>query len=331
MILPKHLVVTRASMGPRLKDVEDAWLSSMCCAIRRLQWGHVSRTWKTCGRYANALIINRLQWGHVSRTWKTSGAASGRCDGWRFNGATSQGRGRLCQAGCLGLAGPGFNGATSQGRGRLARFALAGIQVFGFNGATSQGRGRPDATDNQTTNGETLQWGHVSRTWKTHRSGYTRTGESVVLQWGHVSRTWKTGEIVTAKELKDWASMGPRLKDVEDAQAASPASRRTLLQWGHVSRTWKTSAKAMLTPPAATLQWGHVSRTWKSRWACRSFGRNWHASMGPRLKDVEDAHANRSRYPSYIASMGPRLKDVEDARNPSHESADGCECVCERS
>ena len=37
-----------ASMGPRLKDVEDMTSESKVPESSSLQWGHVSRTWKTC-------------------------------------------------------------------------------------------------------------------------------------------------------------------------------------------------------------------------------------------------------------------------------------------
>ena len=61
----------QASMGPRLKDVEDAQevLYSLGGVVW-LQWGHVSRTWKTCTEVPLTVQIG--------------------C----FNGATSQGRGR---------------------------------------------------------------------------------------------------------------------------------------------------------------------------------------------------------------------------------------------
>ena len=36
-----------ASMGPRLKDVEDTVHPVVLIAVNVLQWGHVSRTWKT--------------------------------------------------------------------------------------------------------------------------------------------------------------------------------------------------------------------------------------------------------------------------------------------
>ena len=64
--------VIRASMGPRLKDVEDASASGNWSAIPfRLQWGHVSRTWKTGLDRRWHIYRDGLQWGHVSRTWKT--------------------------------------------------------------------------------------------------------------------------------------------------------------------------------------------------------------------------------------------------------------------
>ena len=182
-----------ASMGPRLKDVEDG--------------GSIKRT------------INR-----------------DRC----FNGATSQGRGRPRPPASMRQSICRFNGATSQGRGRRARTPSGGSNGYCFNGATSQGRGR-----------------HLT---------------------------------LAQSRRPPRASMGPRLKDVEDLKAGANASDDFYkLQWGHVSRTWKTTP-ALGTPTAgvATLQWGHVSRTWKTMLMLASFSSFIMASMGPRLKDVED-------------------------------------------
>ena len=110
-----------------------------------------------------------------------------------FNGATSQGRGRRIAGGHLRKAHPGFNGATSQGRGRHREHqhgrtgpgASMGPRLkdvedvacrkgrqntsCGFNGATSQGRGRQERKPRSQQGHQMLQWGHVSRTWKTRR------------------------------------------------------------------------------------------------------------------------------------------------------------------
>ena len=84
--------------------------------------------------------------------------------------------------------------------------------------------------------------------------------------------------------------MGPRLKDVEDPNTVvSHDIAGQPLQWGHVSRTWKTRAsqgRQALPEPLA--------------------------SMGPRLKDVEDLVWRLLTELVTAASMGPRLKDVED-------------------
>ena len=204
-----------ASMGPRLKDVEDVSSRHERLVIVVLQWGHVSRTWKTGTSCHGAEPSQRasmgprlkdveddvnkwklesnlkLQWGHVSRTWKTRGvelfgpALSG------FNGATSQGRGRRVSPFERPLGHQCFNGATSQGRGRLADQHPAHHCLQSFNGATSQGRGRLAAHSWTSATTNPLQWGHVSRTWKTAVSELEFRPQDG-LQWGHVSRTWKT-------------------------------------------------------------------------------------------------------------------------------------------
>ena len=184
---------SRASMGPRLKDVEDPirrsrrWTNrisfngatsqgrgrrrhneSIARSKHQLQWGHVSRTWKTEFPFTIRPPLSPLQWGHVSRTWKTPSGPGLVDTSNGFNGATSQGRGRLgvqwwCADGnefaSMGprlkdvedslhqinevYEGYGFNGATSQGRGRPDGGGCPCRAGQSFNGATSQGRGRP--------------------------------------------------------------------------------------------------------------------------------------------------------------------------------------------
>ena len=62
---------------------------------------------------------------------------------------------------------PRFNGATSQGRGRRGR--VCGRRTSGH---ASMGPRLKDVEDDSTSSGKVfrpywLQWGHVSRTWKT--------------------------------------------------------------------------------------------------------------------------------------------------------------------
>ena len=157
------------------------------------------------------------------------------------------------------------------------------------------------------------------------------------LQWGHASRAWKTGSVAY---------------DLDGALE---------LQWGHASRAWKTSRRRVARPDRQTLQWGHASRAWKTTPrtitpipsvsgfnGATPQGRGRHtpnreslratlASMGPRLKGVEDwsgqwlSRPTRSRFNGAtpqgrgrrrkqgcrdsldLASMGPRLKGVEDS------------------
>ena len=91
----------------------------------------------------------------------------------------------------------------------------AGSRRSGFNGATSQGRGRPLNLLTAAFPPTKLQWGHVSRTWKTPVALVVIRNDEE-LQWGHVSRTWKTTSSAIATRWLRSASMGPRLKDVED-------------------------------------------------------------------------------------------------------------------
>ena len=142
--------------------------------------------------------VSTLQWGHVSRTWKTGS----RKYVARACPQASMGP-RLKDVEDYSVPRPStehskrFNGATSQGRGRHGRGLPPG--PFGerrFNGATSQGRGRPACQP------------RMSPAWSR-------------LQWGHVSRTWKTTGCPARPAARLGASMGPRLKDVEDSLVLS--------------------------------------------------------------------------------------------------------------
>ena len=113
--------------------------------------------------------------------------------------------------------------------------------------------------------------------------------DTVKLQWGHVSRTWKTRGFGSDNSVPaGLASMGPRLKDVEDEPRYTDGSPIYSLQWGHVSRTWKTRMRCRKCAAVVRLQWGHVSRTWKTHYPRDEHAHPSYASMGPRLKDVED-------------------------------------------
>ena len=211
-------------MGPRLKDVEDLHSSERPIDGNRCFNGATSQGRGRPGRPA------------TDRSRRT-----------RFNGATSQGRGRRCDRFPMPTCCTCFNGATSQGRGRRARFSIGSCPPSRFNGATSQGRGRRGWTLSNATHIRRLQWGHVSRTWKT-----------------------RVGIAVTPNTQK--ASMGPRLKDVEDAQSASGI------------------------PPCGLCFNGATSQG-RGRLRCgdNELGNSQLASMGPRLKDVEDSMSFRSR------------------------------------
>ena len=208
---------TKASMGPRLKDVED-------------------------GRTCTLELTDKagLQWGHVSRTWKTRPLAGFDRQRPCFNGATSQGRGRH--------DGP-IPDVTRQVR------ASMGPRLKDVEDHTGQWH---------LSGPLKLQWGHVSRTWKTgHRPENDRLRRTASM--GPRLKDVEDMQSLAGAEYRARASMGPRLKDVEDAViACSTCSRRQSLQWGHVSRTWKTSAASSAQRAANALQWGHVSRTWKT-------------------------------------------------------------------
>ena len=89
--------------------------------------------------------------------------------------------------------------------------------------------------------------------------------------------------------IRQSASMGPRLKDVEDDQTAvGYVVEAATLQWGHVSRTWKTPR----LPPGSTQLLQRFN-------GATSQGRG------------RPAHECRAAV-EVVASMGPRLKDVED-------------------
>ena len=180
-----------------------------------LQWGHVSRTWKTWLLLFGGIGYAVLQWGHVSRTWKTTMTGCGTCRRAGFNGATSQGRGRPVRVLRFVRVPNGFNGATSQGRGRRRPRIRGSRSTRRFNGATSQGRGRHE----RRGKGQSIRW----------------------LQWGHVSRTWKTGRgsraIRSALVSFNGATSQGRGRR---CSSAGSVTRQPLLQWGHVSRTWKT-------------------------------------------------------------------------------------------
>ena len=137
--------VDDASMGPRLRDVEDA-------AAKRSRF-----------EFGEASMGPRLR--DVEDRWKICRTIRARLG---FNGATSQGRGRLedtrvspqleitlqwghvsgtwktrCAVPDERCSRSRFNGATSQGRGRQPGAEPGGLVTLRFNGATSQGRGRP--------------------------------------------------------------------------------------------------------------------------------------------------------------------------------------------
>ena len=134
------------------------------------------------------------------------------------------------------------------------------------------------------------------------------------------------------------ASMGPRLKDVEDELRAGTYEKHIQASMGPRLKDVEDIANINTAVPVLELQWGHVSRTWKTSPVARGDRIRVAASMGPRLKDVEDKsgshEANRAtrcfngatsqgrgrrddgrhrRRPGRRASMGPRLKDVEDS------------------
>ena len=252
-------------MGPRLKDVEDGGgIASVAERIFKLQWGHVSRTWKTWRSVSCPINSTQASMGprlkDVEDDWWPSPFAAARS---RFNGATSQGRGRLSEVLRHARDKTRFNGATSQGRGRQQHGCDGNIPPKSFNGATSQGRGR--------------------------LGPFTLGTLAVNASMGPRLKDVEDGRVVDTDGRGDVASMGPRLKDVEDASAhhrskmyrscfngatsqgrgrpvhhsrgSSPPSQ---LQWGHVSRTWKTSPIYRDLSSADLLQWGHVSRTWKT-------------------------------------------------------------------
>ena len=52
-----------ASMGPRLKDVEDLVATLAVNNAPWLQWGHVSRTWKTPGSVPASLVFGKASMG----------------------------------------------------------------------------------------------------------------------------------------------------------------------------------------------------------------------------------------------------------------------------
>ena len=233
-------VTLNASMGPRLKDVEDQLRAYDSTLRERLQWGHVSRTWKTAVAVADHLRADSC-----------------------FNGATSQGRGRQLasvrsKAAPVASMGPRLKDVEDCGA-KLWRCIRIGLLQWGhvsrtwktrrrrstvcrprgcFNGATSQGRGRRGDMAKRKTTAITLQWGHVSRTWK------TIVQHSTISRWlsfnGATSqgRGRRANGGLPAEPLI--ASMGPRLKDVEDHVRSVNHYRILTLQWGHVSRTWKT-------------------------------------------------------------------------------------------
>ena len=109
------------------------------------------------------------------------------------------------------------------------------------------------------------------------------------------------------------ASMGPRLKDVEDKPTFNDNAHKAGCFNGATSqgRGRQVPQKPVETI-VAELQWGHVSRTWKTLRTLGSGRRPALASMGPRLKDVEDLRISQRDRIDREASMGPRLKDVED-------------------
>ena len=181
-----------------------------------------------------------------------------------------------------------FNGATSQGRGRHADVIIENACPELQWGHVS----RTWKTLHPVPKGNLmnmLQWGHVSRTWKTGRRGVDQPQMFRALQWGHVSRTWKTRPNVGELGPRALASMGPRLKDVEDPIWDWNADRLYTLQWGHVSRTWKTGR----IEPRAWLRarFNGATSQGRGRRFCSRRGdlADRRASMGPRLKDVEDS------------------------------------------
>ena len=82
--------------------------------------------------------------------------------------------------------------------------------------------------------------------------------------------------------------MGPRLKDVEDGRDCGQC-------WN-----WRNSFN------------GATSQGRGRQVDIRFATTHQIASMGPRLKDVEDMLNDFLYYFRHVASMGPRLKDVED-------------------
>ena len=277
-------------MGPRLKDVED--INAFCQSIKslsQLQWGHVSRTWKTTSTSFAPPIRPSLQWGHVSRTWKTRRLTA-----------------RLAAL-FVASMGPRLKDVEDLIGSSAATLAGASLQ-WGHVSRTWKTIKLPE----NLRLWEELQWGHVSRTWKTE-TAESAAPKQATLQWGHVSRTWKTGVCVLREVHAEHASMGPRLKDVEDSVLAAASGDSFVLQWGHVSRTWKTTRA---TSPAtahiarfngATSQ-GRGRHPPRSRWRLGLMCFNGATSQG------RGRHHRRqplSRH-EHVASMGPRLKDVED-------------------
>ena len=182
-----------------------------------------------------------------------------------------------------------------------------------FNGATSQGRGRPESHFAESHALAMLQWGHVSRTWKTIPSASVPVWPDW-LQWGHVSRTWKTRR--ASQRTRRSRSRFNGATSQGRGRLVIPTYCKFLacsLQWGHVSRTWKTLGMPLVLVLMDALQWGHVSRTWKTIAGRGIVANRPRASMGPRLKDVEDDVLRRAAGAGDSASMGPRLKDVEDS------------------
>ena len=132
-------------MGPRLKDVEDESTTAVIVNARSLQWGHVSRTWKTA--HSPAPVEDHR----------------------------------------LASMGPRLKDVEDVGESLDARGVLR----------ASMGPRLKDVED---------------------ALGLAGLSHVLTLQWGHVSRTWKTPLAIVNRAVQRHASMGPRLKDVEDRE-----------------------------------------------------------------------------------------------------------------
>ena len=138
------------------------------------------------------------------------------------------------------------------------------IDLARFNGATSQGRGRRRCVRLR------------SRSCRRASMGPRLKDVEDAFSYPRCTYYWS-------------ASMGPRLKDVEDRIDFHESTYRLI----DASMGPRLKDVEDLVPPGSSAT-DHC------------------ASMGPRLKDVEDGHVGASPGRVALASMGPRLKDVED-------------------